>query len=617
MADRKIDRVKPGHPLLLGANQMTEGYNFAAEIPYGAEASLVLYRKMAKTPTQEIPFEKEHRTGNVCAVLIPDFPAKDYEYNFRVGGRIVPDPWAYSIHGRDVFGAAPDTEDEHRIRCGFLPADKYDWEQDEAPSIPYEELILYKVHVRGYTKLQKLPAKTRGTFRGLVEMIPYWKELGINGIELMPAYEFAEIEKKQEQTGMISRRNSEGQVNYWGYLPGNYLSVKRSYCAGKQPENEFRDLVRALHGAGMECIMEMYFPKQISVVMIQRILWFWKLYYHVDGFHLVGEGVPCEGLNCDGILAGTKLFFYNISEKQGQGDASCGRHLAEYNHGFLQDMRRFLKSDEDMLGSAVYHIRHNPAGFGTVNFMACQDGFTLADVVSYNYKHNEANGQNNQDGSSYNYSWNCGTEGPSRKTATRQMRLRQMANAVLMVMLSQGTPMLYAGDEFGNSQAGNNNAWCQDNAIGWTDWKCLKKNEKFYRFVKQAVVFRRAHPILHMPSELKGTDYQAKGFPDISFHGERAWYLSYENTSRLLGVMYCGLYAEKADGTPDDFIYAAYNFHWENRALALPNLPEGMKWEKIADTAAITADTFVRTDGEAYEKAVEVGPRSIVVLLGH
>ncbi len=618
MADRKIDRVKQGFPLLPGANQTTEGYNFALELPYGTEASLVLYRKMSKTPAQEIVFSEEFRTANAAAVLIPDFPAKDYEYNFRINGRIVLDPWAYSIHGRDVFGVVEETADEHRVRCGFLSKEKYDWEGDQAPAIPYEDLILYKVHVRGYTKQYKLPARLKGTFRGLEEMIPYWKELGINALELMPPYEFSELPGKTEDDGMVSRKNAQDRVNYWGYLPGCYLAVKRSYCAGKEPEKEFRDLVKALHRAGIECIVEMYFPAGTSVVMLQRILWFWKIYYHVDGFHLVGEGIPSQGLSCDGILAETKLFFQNISDTE-IGDAvrtPYRRHLAEYNYSFMQDMRRFLKSDEDMLGSAVHHIRHNSCAYGTVNFMACQDGFTLADAVSYNYKHNEANGQDNRDGSSYNYSWNCGVEGPSRKTATRQMRIRQAANAFLMVLLSQGTPMIYGGDEFGNSQNGNNNAWCQDNAIGWTDWKCLKKNERLYDFVRKAVAFRKAHPILHMPGELQGTDYLAKGFPDISFHGERAWYLSYENTSRLLGVMYCGLYAEKTDGKPDDFIYVAYNFHWENRALALPNLPEGMRWEKIADTGNLTADTFCRTDGEAYEKAVEVGPRSIVVLLG-
>lgn len=177
--------------------------------------------------------------------------------------------------------------------------------------------------------------------------------------------------------------------------------------------------------------------------------------------------------------------------------------------------------------------------------MVCQDGFTMNDLVSYNYKHNEANGEGNQDGSSYNYSWNCGVEGPTRKVSVRQMRERQIKNAFLMMLLSQGVPMIYHGDEFGNSQSGNNNAYCQDNATGWTDWKGLSRNQGLRKFVKDAIAFRKAHPVLHMPVELKGVDYLTKGFPDVSLHGERAWYLSYENTSRLLGMMYYGAYARE------------------------------------------------------------------------
>lgn len=201
---------------------------------------------------------------------------------------------------------------------------------------------------------------------------------------------------------------------------------------------------------------------------------------------------------------------------------------------FLQDMRRFLKSDEGMVEAAAWHIRHNSENHGVINYMVCQDGFTMNDLVSYNYKHNEANGEGNQDGSSYNYSWNCGVEGPTRKVSVRQMRERQIKNAFLMMLLSQGVPMIYHGDEFGNSQSGNNNAYCQDNATGWTDWKGLSRNQGLREFVKDAIAFRKAHPVLHMPVELKGVDYLTKGFPDVSLHGERAWYLSYENTSRLL-----------------------------------------------------------------------------------
>ena len=289
---------------------------------------------------------------------------------------------------------------------------------------------------------------------------------------------------------------------------------------------------------------------------------------------------------------------------------------AEYQGGFQQDMRRYLKSDEGMIPSAEYHIRHVRSLGGNINYMASQDGFTLYDTVSYNYRHNELNGEGNQDGSDYNYSWNCGIEGPTRKLAVKRMREQQIRNAFLMLLLSQGTPMIYAGDEFGNSQEGNNNAWCQDNPYGWTDWKALRKNSRIFDFVKEAVAFRKNHPVLHMKNEPKGVDYLAKGFPDMSFHGERAWYLNQENTCRLMGVMYCGAYAEKSDGTEDDFIYVGYNFHWENRTIALPNLPDGLHWKKIADTADPGETRFFQEREETYEKNIGISPRSIVVLIG-
>lgn len=369
-------------------------------------------------------------------------------------------------------------------------------------------------------------------------------------------------------------------------------------------------MVRALHEAGIECIMEMYFPADTAPMKALYALWFWKKYYHVDGFHLVGDGVPKELIERDPFLYRVKKMFSDIS---GQPDKE--NMLAEYNRGFMQDMRRLLKSDEGMIAGAQFHIKRNTGDFGTINYMASQDGFTLYDTVTYNYRHNEANGEENHDGSDYNYSWNCGVEGATRKQAIRRLREKQLRNAFLMLLLSQGTPMLYGGDEFGNSQGGNNNAWCQDNSTGWTDWKSFKKQEKLFSFVKKAIEFRKEHPILHMPDELRNVDYMAKGFPDISFHGERAWFLNMENTSRLIGIMYCGDYAERADGTKDDFLYIGYNFHWEERKIALPNLPDGVTWRKIVDTSDQEEEKWFREDSVSYKKVIDINPRTIVVLV--
>lgn len=616
MAAQNITPIEPGYPLVLGANRIADCYNFALEMPENAQASLLLYYKKSKQPSMEIPFEKGSRAGCVNTLCLKGFKAKDYEYNFCINGRVVQDPYAYSIRGREQFGEPRDREDVHRVRCGFLPEKPYDWEEDRNPEIPYEEMILYKLHVRGYTKQAKLSPGRRGTFCGLAEMIPYLRELGVNSVELMPAYEFMEVPEIEENTGMVSHRQEE-RLNYWGYLPGFYFAPKRSYCASKEPEREFRDLVKALHKAGMECIMEFYFPKETNPFAVLRALQFWKRYYHVDGFHLLGEGVPVNLILKDGVLSQTKLMLANVPVWEIPEERFLsGRYLAEYNSGFLQDMRRFLKSDEGMVQGAAYRAKENFNTHGVVHYMACQDGFTLADMVAYNYKHNEENGEGNKDGSSYNYSWNCGVEGPSRKAVIRQSRERQMRNAFLMLLLCQGVPMIYGGDEIANSQNGNNNAYCQDNPVGWIDWKGLKKNEKLLQFVKDAIAFRKGHPVLHQAKELKGVDYLTKGFPDISFHQERAWYCSYENTSRLLGVMYCGDYAQKPDKTPDDHIYVAYNFHWETRKLALPNLPGGSAWKKVIDTSDASAKGCFYESEETYKKNIEIGPRTIVVLLG-
>ena len=600
--------VYKGDPVNPGVSILGTGINFAVEIPCGVPASLVLYRKGTALPEKEIPFTEEYRTGRMCAMLVTGLKTGRYEYNFRIDGRICQDPFAQVIRGREKFGM-PLSEEEHAVRCAFLSEKEYDWQDDKAPKIPYNEMILYKVHVRGYTRQAKILSRKRGTFAGLVEMIPYWKELGINAVELMPAYEFQECPKTETAERTIRSRQDD-RINYWGYTQGFYFAPKASYCATREPDREFRDMIREFHKAGIECIMEMYFPEGTPALQVLRSLWMWKLFYHVDGFHLMGDGVHQKVIERDPILYGTKKMF---SEMDGNTEAE--NMLAEYNAGFMQDMRRFLKSDEGMISGAEFHVRRNAGIFGTVNYMTSQDGFTLYDTVSYNYRHNEANGEDNRDGSEFNYSWNCGVEGPTRRQVIRRMREQQMRNAFFMLLLSQGTPMIYGGDEFANSQAGNNNAWCQDNAVGWTDWKNLKKYEALAAFVKEAIAFRKNHPILHMPQEMRGVDYMAKGFPDISVHGERAWFLNRDNTSRLLGVMYCGAYAEREDGTTDDFIYIGMNFHWEKRNIALPNLPEGLSWKKVADTSNQTEGQWFGDYEETYKKSTKINPRTIVVLI--
>lgn len=611
MSNHRRFRTEPGSCRLLGVHKEREGCNFAVAVPDGQEASLLLYRKGGKEPVEEIPLPVEERVGVVASVFFPEFDPEKYEYNYRIAGQVVQDPCATQLHGLEHFGKEPDWEDPHSIRCGILPYGDYDWEGLEPLHIPYEDMILYKVHVRGYTKQASVSHK--GTFAGLQEMIPYFKELGINALELMPAYEFLELPGKKEPQGLVTTRQEKDRVNFWGYKEGFYFAPKRSYCAGKDPAKEMKDLVKALHKAGIECIMEFYFPDQVNPLMVLDALRYWRMEYRMDGFHLIGEGVPGELILKDGILCTSKLMLSGFdSERIYGGKVLTYRNVAEYNQGFLQDMRRFLKSDEDSVSAAVYRVRRNPSSYGVINYMVCQDGFTMNDLVSYDYRHNEDNGEDNQDGCAYNFSWNCGVEGPARKKSVVAVRNRQMRNAFLMMLLGQGTPMIYGGDEIANSQNGNNNAWCQDNPIGWVNWKNKKKYKELVEFVKKAIAFRKEHPILHTRGELKGMDYLALGYPDVSLHSQRAWYTHFDNVCRCVGMMYSEAYAQEGR---EELLYVAYNFHWEPRLLALPNLPEGMKWQVVLDT--FSPEGFLEEPREAEEeKTITVQPRTIMVLLG-
>lgn len=609
-------QIEPGYPVLPGVNRVDDRYIFTAEIPKDAQAALVLYKKNAKKPFMEIPFPDEKRMGKMRSVSLRGITAEQIQYNLRINGNIVQDPYAYHIYGKNEFGAKMDGEDEHKIRCGLLLEEEYAWEEDQVPDIPYEEMILYELHVRGYTKQAKIPAKKRGTYAGLTEMIPYWKELGINVIELMPAYEFPEVSLPEKKTDMVYEKRQEGKVNFWGYVPGFYFSLKESYCAAKNPEKEFKDLIKALHREKIACIMQFYFPKEVDPQTALRALQFWKICYHVDGFHLIGDGVVKELFLHDGILSDGKLFFTDLSAAD--HSMKCMRECAaaDYNRGFWCDMRRMLKSDPGMVPSVIYHIQKKAEMPASVNYMASHDGFTMTDMVSYNDKHNDVNGENNRDGNTEEFSWNCGEEGSAKTSFVRRIRQRQMKNAAIMLFCSPGIPMLYGGDEIGNSQGGNSNAYCQDNPVGWIDWDGIRKNEKWLEFVKAAIAFRKAHPALYRLGDLQEGEGLLKGIPKLSFHSEKSWYVSGEETSRLLGIMYCGSFDDPLQELLHDCVYVAYNFHWENRTIALPNLPEGMSWKKIVDTFRDEPGESFMIREKEYKKALELGPRSIVILIG-
>ena len=452
----------------------------------------------------------------------------------------------------------------------------------------------------------------KGTFMGVAEKIPYLKELGVNQLLLMPIYDFDErILPEKEKNLPYQKNGQEAKRNYWGYGKSRYFAPKSTYAV-KNPVNECKDLVKALHAEGIEVLMEVYFPEGTQERLIFDCLKHWVREYHVDGFYLMGDASMNRFLARDPMFAGTKLLssWFDTENIYGRKKTPAFRNLAEHNDGFLVNARRFLKGDEDQLPSFIRRVRKNSDRCAVINYITHHDGFTLMDLVSYEERHNEANGEGGQDGPAYNFSWNCGVEGPSRKKKVQELRLQQMKNAFLLLLFSQGTPMILAGDEFGNSQRGNNNPYCQDNEISWLEWNGLKKQAELFAFVKTAIAFRKSHPLLHQARELQGTSGSSLGYPDVSCHGRQAWYENFEAASRHFGMMYCGQEAKEGK-----YLYVAYNLHWNEQDFALPRLPDGLSWQLVFDTE----DGIPSPEKEIRwidKKSFVVPPRSIQVLEG-
>lgn len=569
-----------------------------------------------------IPFPESGRTGDVWEMDLEGEDLDKYAYAFAADGRIFADPCGRKFSGREVWG---DPAQIHaRMTCPVRES-VFDWGDDRPLRIPYEDSVIYRIHVRGFTKHGSSKVDGPGTFQGVAAMIPYLRELGITTLELMPVSEFQEVMVTARPEGVPGvREELTGRLNYWGYTTSFLRAPKASYAGpGKDPGLELQKLVRALHKAGIELVVELYLDGKESWIHILETVRFWVREYHVDGVHLTGQAVPAWLLAQDPYLAGTKLWAgcweENVLRAEQLRNVGSKKRLGEYNDGFLIDIRRALKGDEGQMRALVDRLCRNPAGCAVINYLAGTNGFTLADLVSYDQKHNEANGENNRDGSENNYSWNCGVEGPTRKKKILDLRRRQVRNALLLLFLSQGTPLLLAGDEFGNTQNGNNNAYCQDNDISWLNWKFTKTGQQQLEFVKYLISFRKAHPVFHMEQAPRLMDYLSCGHPDVSYHGLNTWYPEFEDFRRQIGIMYCGAYGKKADGTPDDYFYVACNFHWEPHEFALPNLTKGLDWHIAFDTSSLSTNGYYLPGQEPRlenQKRYMVPARTVMVLIG-
>lgn len=610
--------MKEGNYKNQGITVYHKGYQVTVAAKNVETLSMVLYDEKTEEVEEELELPIKYRKGNLYSYYIEGIKLKNKLYHFKINGKLEMDVYARAVKGREIWGQKRNDED---VKCKYVE-ETYDWEEEQSVRHPSHEMIVYKVHPRGFTKHKSSKVKHKGTFMGIVEKIPYLKELGITAIELMPAYEFEEVlERKYAYRPPYAVENVEEDtvLNYWGYGKGNYFTPKSSYAATKNPRNEFKDMVKELHKNGIELIMEFCFENYTNQKLIVDCVKYWVEEYHIDGVHLYGQYLPTVMLAQDPMLTDIKIFqdYQDTSMVYSPEEIMEYRNLYEYNDGFQGCARRLLKGDGGQISDFAYRNRKNEEYQGVVNFVANHNGFTLYDCVSYEKKHNEENGESGKDGTDFNYTWNCGTEGATRKKKILELRKKQLKNALSFLMLSQGIPLIMSGDERCNTQYGNNNSYCQDNEISWVIWQENAFQKEILQFTKELIAFRKKHPILSGASRLRVMDYLACGYPDVSYHGENAWTPYFDDDSRYMGIMYCGNYACVDKVECDDFIYVAYNLHWEKHTLALPNLPKGKKWVKIADTSKPSGqDWLVEEELLEEQKGVEVVPRSITILRG-
>jgi glycogen operon protein len=696
-------KLRIGKPLPFGATLVPGGVNFSIYSHHATACTLVLFEKGQAKPYAEIPFPEEFRVGNVFVMIIFDLDFETTEYGYRMEGpfepreghrfdrnKILLDPYARVIGGRDVWGQFPDWNNcyQHRARFGF---DDFDWKSDHPLVLPNEDLIIYEMHVRGFTRHHTAGVDQPGTFAALREKIPYLKHLGVNCVELMPIFEFDEFENSR-----VYPRTKEFLLNYWGYSTVGFFAPKAGYAAsggeGGQVD-ELKALIQDLHQNGIEVFLDVVFNHTaegdergptisfrgidnqtyyiltpegrylnysgtgntlncnhpIVRSLVLDCLRYWVSEYHIDGFRFdlasilgrdsMGNPLPnpplIETLAYDPVLAGCKL----IAEAWDAGGLyqvgsfpDYDGRWSEWNGKYRDDVRRFLRGDRGVIGAMAQRLLGSPDLYrwrgpsSSVNFITCHDGFTLADLFTYNEKHNEANGEDNRDGTNENFSWNCGVEGPTDDEQINALRRRQMKNAIAVLMVSQGVPMLLMGDEVGRTQHGNNNAYCHDNEWNWLDWSLMDRNADMLTFTRRCIAFRAAHPLLRKQDYLTGEDQVGSGYPDISWHGVRAWHPDWSDTSHSLAFLLCGKHAARGGLPPDNYLYVVINMYWESLMFDLPELPsrehvweERMKWHIFINTGANAPEDSHEPGFEPEvgdQQRMLVGARSVVILVG-
>ena len=660
-------KIRPGFFRMYGACVASNGVSFTINSHGATRCTLLLFKPQAPKPYARIPFPDSYRIGDTYSMLVYDIKPDEFEYAFSFDGPYEPakgllfneenvllDPYSRAVTGQRKWGEKPEGGKDFEYRARVVKS-SFDWGNIKQLEQPFEDLVIYEIHVRGYTKDKSSGVSAPGTFAGLKDKIPYLKDLGINAVELMPIFEFDEMESARVVDGVQL-------YNYWGYNTVSFFAPNTSYAFNEEHNHEgdeLKSLIKALKENGIEVILDVVFNHTaegnemgpcFSFKGIDNNVYYmltpdahyynfsgcgnvmncnhpvvrnfiidclrhWAIEYRVDGFRfdlasILGRdqnGAPManppilESLAFDPVLGKMKLIAeaWDAGGLYQVGSFPSWNRWAEWNGRYRDDMRSFLKGDDGMAGNAITRITgsrdlYSPESRGhkaSVNFMTCHDGFTLYDLYSYNEKHNEKNGWNNTDGDNNGHSWNCGAEGETDDPNVNGLRRRLIKNAFAALLCSRGPAMFFAGDEFCNTQFGNNNAYCQDNIISWLDWGRLEEFKEIHDFVRHMIQFRKEHPILR-----KMTKPSSCQFPEISVHNGTPFNASTDYKTKLIGIMYAG---RNEEDTEDDIVFYCMNAYWEPLVMQLPVLPNGKHWHVDTNT---NAEYF---DGEDFTAKTE------------
>lgn len=661
-------KIRPGFFRMYGACVASNGVSFTINSHGATRCTLLLFKPQAPKPYARIPFPDSYRIGDTYSMLVFDIKPDEFEYAFSFDGpyepakgllfneeNVILDPYSRAVTGQRKWGEKPEGGKDFEYRARVVKSN-FDWGNIKQLEQPFEDLVIYEIHVRGYTKDKSSGVSALGTFAGLKDKIPYLKDLGINAVELMPIFEFDEMESARVVDGVQL-------YNYWGYNTVSFFAPNTSYAFNEEHNHEgdeLKSLIKALKENGIEVILDVVFNHTaegnemgpcFSFKGIDNNVYYmltpdahyynfsgcgnvmncnhpvvrsfiidclrhWAIEYRVDGFRfdlasILGRdqnGAPManppilESLAFDPVLGKMKLIAeaWDAGGLYQVGSFPSWNRWAEWNGRYRDDMRSFLKGDDGMAGNAITRITgsrdlYSPESRGhkaSVNFMTCHDGFTLYDLYSYNEKHNEKNGWNNTDGDNNGHSWNCGAEGETDDPNVNGLRRRLIKNAFAALLCSRGPAMFFAGDEFCNTQFGNNNAYCQDNIISWLDWSRLEEFKEIHDFVRHMIQFRKEHPILR-----KMTKPSSCQFPEISVHNGTPFNASTDYKTKLIGIMYAG---RNEEDTEDDIVFYCMNAYWEPLVMQLPVLPNGKHWHVDTNT---NAEYF---DGEDFTEKTEL-----------